>query len=78
MTKKHTGEKRVNSATLPEYSPSLEEVRAGTQAGPAEGTRREGLMQRPWWSAAYWLASHCSSCFLIEAGATNPEMHHDH
>ena len=36
------------------HSPSLREVRAGTQTGQKLGSQE--LMQRPWRKAAYWLA----------------------
>lgn len=40
--------------TLPGHGALLEEVKAGTQ----QKTQRQDLKQRPWRSAAYWLAPH--------------------
>jgi hypothetical protein len=48
-------EKMFISAQLKGHSLSLKEARMESQG---RGTWRQELMQRPWRSVAYWLASH--------------------
>lgn len=47
-------EERVYLAYTSPHSPSLKEVRTGSHTRQEPG----GRMQRPWRSAAYWLALH--------------------
>ena len=71
MTKKQVGEERAYSA----YTCTLLFITKGSQdrSSHKAGTWRQELMQRPWRSAAYWLASPgCSACFLIEPRTTSP------
>jgi hypothetical protein len=55
MIKKQVGEERVYSA----YTPALLFITKGLQNRNSHraGTWRQELMQRPWKSATYWLAS---------------------
>jgi hypothetical protein len=60
------GKKGFIWLTLPDLSPSWEEVRAGTQAG-VEPRERQELIQRPWRGVDYCFAHMAfSACFLIE------------
>jgi len=55
MTKKQYGEEIVYSA----YTSTLLFITKGSQDWNSHraGTWRQELMQRPWWGAAYWIAS---------------------
>jgi hypothetical protein len=65
VTKSNLGGKGLFQLPLPYHNPFLKEVRMQTQAG----TWRQKLMQRPWKSAAHWLASIVHSAwFLIKLG----------
>lgn len=61
-------EERFIWLTLPDQSPSLEEVRTGIQAGLEAGAD-EGAMEGSWLLA-------CSACFLIEPRPSVQGWHH--
>jgi hypothetical protein len=54
--KSNLGRKGLIQLTLPDHSPSLEEVKDRNSS--RAGTQRQGQVQRPWRDAVYWLASH--------------------
>jgi hypothetical protein len=72
MTKKQVGEGRVYLA----YTSTSLFITKGSQDRNSNriGTRRQGLIKKPWRDAASWLALMACSLILIEPRTTSPGM----